>query len=417
MLWMWAGVFALHVGSAQAQAPIAGERPPDDSPRTGFTMAERPTLYLGSLGEIRFRGRVEVTARTPQADVGLEADARWQTRRLQVEGRLFDRLEFEVSREFGDADEPERDAFLNLRLARSFELQAGRFKMPLGRDALTGGANLDFVYRSLAGRHLAPGRDVGAMAHGRVLQRTLSYEAGFFVGDGDHGRTPKTHGGRRAVAGRILVRPFVNRRAPWLAGVQAAVAVAVSDVDMKLGLRGLTVFREGVFFDRVVVNGRRVRRGLEAAWSAGPVSLTWEHINLSDQRVGMGFDGETLPGVHASGWYVAGTWTLTGEPKRGRVEPRSGIGHGGLGALEVAARYERLAFAAAPAAGALVGSALDTPGNADRVLTLGVAWYLSRYVKLQVNGVLEAVEDPQRSPAPRSGGRFPSTVAQLQVAI
>jgi phosphate-selective porin OprO/OprP len=408
----------LYAGLASAQTPAAGDPPGDDPPPRRFTMDDRPTLHLGSLGEIRFRGRVEVTTRTPQADEGLDAEARWQTRRLQVEGRLFEWLEFEVSREFGDADEPERDAFVNLRLSRSFELQAGRFKMPLGRDALTGGANLDFIYRSLAGRHVAPGRDVGVMAHGRLAGRTLSYEAGYFLGDGDNARTSQTQGGRRALAARLLVSPFAGRRTSPLAGLQAGGAVTASDVDTRLGLRGLTVFRDGVFFDRVVVNGRRLRRGVEAAWSGGPASLVWEHVAVADRRDGMGLSGEALPGVRASGWYVAGTWTLTGERKQGRIEPRNSFGRGGAGAIEVAARYERLAFEPeAPPTGEMVRLGLDTPGNAERALTLGVAWYLSRYVKVQVNGVFEEVDDRQRSPAPRGDGRFPTAVAQFQVAM
>jgi phosphate-selective porin OprO/OprP len=417
-VWACACAALLHAAPARGQEPPAAEPVRDGAATFRFTMDDRPTLHLGSLGEIRFRGRVEITGRTPQADAGRDADLRWQTRRLQIEGRLFDRLEFEVSREFGDSDEPERDAFLNLRLTRGLEVQAGRFKMPLGRDALTGGANLDFVFRSLAGRQLAPGRDVGVMAHGRLAARVLSYEAGYFRGDGDNARTSQTRGGRRAIAGRVVVSPFAGRSTSPLAGLQGGAAIAVSDVDTRLGLRGLTVFRDGVFFDRVVVNGRRIRQGLEAAWSGGPLSLTWERIAVSDRRSGLGFDGESLPGVRATGWYVAGTWTVTGEPKRARVEPRHGIGHGGLGAFEVAARYERLSFEPdAPATDVMKRFGLTTPANAERVVTLGLAWYLSRIVKVQTNAVFEAVADPQRSPAPRADGRFPSAVVQFQVAM
>ena len=407
----------LHAVPALAQEPPAADPARDAPSPFRVTMDDRPTLHLGSLGEIRFRGRLEVTSRTPQADEGLDADLRWQTRRLQIEGRLFDRLEFELSREFGDSDEPERDAFLNLRLTRALEVQAGRFKMPLGRDALTGGANLDFVFRSLAGRQLAPGRDVGVMAHGRLAGRLLSYEAGYFRGDGDNARTSQTRGGRRAIAGRIAVSPFDRRTSP-LAGLQGGVAIAVSDVDTRLGLRGVTTFRDGVFFDRVVVNGRRLRHGFDAAWSGGPFSVTWERIVVSDRRTDLGFDGEALPGVRATGWYVAGTWTLTGERKRGRVEPRHGIGHGGLGAFEVAARYERLSFEPdAPATDVMERFGLATPANDERVVTLGLAWYLTRIVKVQTNAVFEAVADSHRSPAPGTDGHFPSAVVQLQVAM
>ena len=104
-------------------------------------------------------------ARSSPVEEGVDAD--WRRRRVQVEGS-YKRLEYEVSHEFGDPQEPERDAYVNMRFSRPFELQAGRFKMPFGRDALASGANIDFVHRSLLGRQLAPGRDLGVMAHGRL---------------------------------------------------------------------------------------------------------------------------------------------------------------------------------------------------------------------------------------------------------
>ena len=179
----------------------------------------RPTLQL-PFGEIVFRGRLAATVQSPSRDRGSSRpDAGWQTRRLQVEGTLFKKVEFELSREFGDATEPERDAFANIRFDRAFELRAGQFKMPFGHDALKGGSNLDFVYRSLIGRQIAPGRDLGVMAHGR-LKRRLTYQAGVFQGDGDNGRTSQTRGGRHAWAGRLVLAPFATSTTPALAALQ-----------------------------------------------------------------------------------------------------------------------------------------------------------------------------------------------------
>jgi phosphate-selective porin OprO/OprP len=408
---------------AQEAAVSDAATPPDANAaaeRRGlrFTAAGHPVLQLGSLGEIRFRGRAEGTWRTATADEGLDADLGWQSRRLQVEGTLFKKLEFEVSREFGDPDEPERDAFVNYRFARRVEVQAGQFKMPFGRDALTGGANLDFVYRSLVGREVAPGRDVGLMVHGRLRKRTVSYQAGYFKRDGDNARTPQTRGGEDAVAGRVVVEPFARHADSVWAPLQIGVAAVTSRLDNQLGLRGRTVFHDGVFFDRVYVNGRRLRRGVDALWARGPVSLSAERATVVDDRNAMSFDGGSLPRVRAAGWYVAGTWTLTGEAKDGRVEPRASLFDVGLGAIQLAARIERLAFGGLDTAGA-GPSPFDTAlsGNADRVTTVGVSWFLSRHVKVQANGVVETVEDPLRSPSPRGNGRLPRGVVQLQFVL
>jgi phosphate-selective porin OprO/OprP len=321
-----------------------------------------------------------------------------------------------VSREFGDADEPERDAFANLRLTRSFEVRAGLFKLPFGRDALTGGANIDFVYRSLAGRQLAPGRDLGVMAHGRLAGAHVAYQAGYFHRDGDNARTEETRGARDALAGRLVVTPLAGRDGA-LSTLQLGAAVVTSRLDDQLGLRGRTVFGEGVFFDRVFVNGRRLRRGIEAAWANGPVSLAWEHMMVSDQRTGMGAGGADLPSIAASSWYVAGTWVITGERKDGRVEPAHSVFLDGIGALELTARVERLAFdttslPSLPVAPPATGLA----PNADRAITLGLGWYLNRHLKITGNAVFESVHDPIRSPAPQDG-RFPTAVVQFQFAL
>lgn len=428
--WLW-------VSLALASVPVEGQSPPvaapqvaatpqpggtqDDAGGIRVTMGRRrPTVHLGSFAEVTLKGRLEFMARTPSPDEGRQIpDYGWRARRLELEGTLFDRLEFEWSREFGDPVEPERDAFVDLRIVRAVQVRAGRFKVPFGRDVLIGGANLDFVYRSLAGRRLAPGRDVGLAVHGRLFRRTTSYEVGYFGRDGDNARTPQTKGARDAVAARVIVAPFSSRDDSPLEALEIGGAVTASQLDGQLGLRGRTVFGEGEFFDRVFVNGLRLRRGLEVGWAIGPMSLAAEYIAVSDERAGMGLRGEALPPVRAAGWYLAGTWVLTGERKDGRVDPRRSLLTGGPGAIEVAARVERLAFYDVTHP----GTVFENPrpeglaGNAERVVTIGLTWYLHRYVKLQGNLVIEEVDDPQRSPAPRANGRFPSGVVLLQFAL
>ena len=406
------GVLVVCAIAGGVTAPAAAQTPS----RIRLADNGRPTLEL-PFGEIVFRGRLAGTVQSPSRDrARSRPDAGWQTRRLQVEGTLFKKVEFELSREFGDAIEPERDAFANVRFDRAFELRAGQFKMPFGHDALTGGANLDFVYRSLIGRQIAPGRDLGVMAHGR-LKRRLTYQAGVFQGDGDNGRTSQTRGGRHAWAGRLLLAPFATSPTPALAALQIGGALVTSELADSLGLRGRTVFGEGVFFDRVFVNGRRLRRGIEASWAHGPASLSGEYMTVSDDRLGMGPAGEELPGITASGWYVAGTWVLTGERKDGRVNPENSLFGDGYGALELVARVERLSFASAGAPAAPLSPLVLIPApNADHVTTVGLAWYLNRHLKINASAVFESISDPERSPVAHDG-RIPTAVVQFQAVL
>ncbi len=395
---------------------------------TSGKLLRHPSIKFGPL-EVDFTARLEHDARMATPAVGLDqTQFEWQDRRIGVKGTAFERIEFEMARELGEDFEtsiglrektPWRDVYVNLRVARALEIEAGRFKLPFGREALTGESNIDFVYRSLAARVLSPSRDSGIMIHGRAFRRSVSYQLGYFTRDGDHARTNQTEGGRDALASRLVVTVLGRTASPAGVSLQIGAAAVESRLDDRLGIRGRTVFGDGMFFDRMFVNGRRLRLGLEAAWAYGPVSVSSEYITVADERKGMGFDGEDLPSVVAGARYIAGTWVVTGERKDGRAEPRHGLFQGGAGAIEVAARVEDLRFDSATYPGLSVGfpDASSLQSNADRVITLGLNWYLNHYFKIQGNLVRESIEDAQRSPAPAAGGRFTSFVVRFQFSM
>ena len=57
-------------------------------------------------------------------------------------------------------------------------------KIPFGLDQLNSDSDLDFVYRTLGGSYLSPGRDKGGMVHG-VSSRGLNYWTGLYEQDGE----------------------------------------------------------------------------------------------------------------------------------------------------------------------------------------------------------------------------------------
>ena len=382
------------------------------------TFDRRPTVHVPG-GELEVKARVDAMVLSPSEQQGIDdGDFEWQTTRIEIDGTFFKKLEFEISYEPGDSVEPEGHQFVNYRFNRRLEIRAGRFKMPFSRDELTSSANLDFVLRSMSARQVAPGRDVGVMAHGRTRNRVLNYQAGYFLRDGTHARTSQTEGGHDAVAGRLVVAPFAARKDHWLENLEVGAAVVTNRLDNQVGLRGETIFKDGVFYDRSFVNGRRFRQGIESAWSRGPVSISAERSVVTDQRIGMGLGGEDLPHIRATGWYLAGTWTVTGETKDGRVRPRESLFNGGWGAVQIAGRVERLGFGAVDEiANAALGFGAAPAANNDRAITVGVSWYLNRYFKVQGNLVHETIADPVRSPAPEYEGRLPRAVLQFQFVM
>ena len=148
------------------------------------------------------------------------------------------------------------------------------------------------------------------------------------------------------------------------------------------------------------MKGYRRRWEGDADWTGGPLSARADTCGCSTTGCS-GLQGQDLPAARMQAWYVAGTWVVTGEDKKRPVRANHEFLGGGIGAIEVAARYERLWSDSA-------GDALDTPArtprattilaSGDKALTLGVNWTLNRWIKLQFNGIRQRVEDPGQNP-------------------
>lgn len=324
-------------------------------------------------------------------------------RRVGVEGELGRIVQFEIERELGSG-EAWRDVFVNYRQFTAVRVQAGKFKLPFSLDENTGSTNLDFTHRSRVATQLAPGRDIGVVIHGRPFSPRLRYEVGVFEHDGRNARTSniaRVFGGT-TVAGRITVVPFAGSKSE-LADLRVAVAATGSTVPEGFpALRGRTAVDARFFRADVLVNGRRQRTGLELRWRPGPFSIQSEYIRVADDRRGESVEDTDLSPLIASGWYLSGTWAMTGERKAGGIDrpKRPVLPKAGIGAVELAARVEALSFrsgagdqppSTSPRADVIVGNALHG-------VTLGVNWYLNRWIKVQVNLIRERVDDPEQLP-------------------
>jgi phosphate-selective porin len=413
-----------------------------------FVWKQHPSIRYGSTFRLDFQAKFHVDAYDSYSgaqgalacdDTLLPTTCTWELHRsrIGIQGHLFREIEYEVEYELREHELTEeesleelrdqsvwKDVFVNVRYIRNAQIQAGRFKIPFGLDQLIGVTQNDFVYRSMGATYLDPSRDTGVMVHGRFFKRGLNYWVGGFRHDGDNARSRRIQGGDQTFAARVTGTPFRKLSPSALGGLELGTAYTFSklsdDSFRPNGLRGRTVLTEDVFYSPVYVKGDRQRFEADVDWTIGPASARTEYTRVTDSRLEQGLGDQTLPDARAQSWYVAGTWVITGEPKRRPVKAAHPLPGGGFGAVEVAARYERLWFDSVGATGSEEPFRNPRAENifptGTKAFTIGVNWTVNAWIKVQVNGIRQQVEDSERNPMV-DGGAFWSQVVRFQFLL
>ena len=279
------------------------------------------------------------------------------------------------------------------------------------------------MFRSLAATHLAPGRDIGVMVHGRVVKERLRYEAGVFEHDGKNARTnnPDKVFGGQTTAVRVISRAAPqhegrDRRPVARRGLHAAATCRKGSP----ALRGQTVMEQTFFSSSdYIVNGPRRRLGVEMEFLPGPASIKAEWMRVDTERRGQSVEDTDLSPLIGEGWYVSGTYAITGEKKSRVQRPKKPLFQGGFGAVEVGGADREPAFQERRVRrGGLHQPARRRRSSAiaTRSTTLGVNWYINRFFKIQANFIREKLDDPSQGPLP-SKPSFNTTAIRFQFSM
>ena len=380
------------------QSPRPDSAAAKEEPAVRFAFDGNPSLRIGTNVrlEAHFKSQGDWRDVSNDADDDSRDAFDLNRARLGIDGRISRYVEYQVEREIRNTKRPWRDVFVNVRPLRAFQVQIGRFKMPFSLEQTTGSMDLNFAYRALTSTHLAPSRDIGVMAHGNVLRNALKYELGVFRQGGDNARiTEETfHVSQRTVTGRIVTRPLTAAPHAPLRDLEVGLAFTTGRVPEGLNSLRLEAISGERLVDRVYVNGLRRRLGAELQWRPGPLSVQAEVIRVSEERQGQGIDNEDLPDAVHQGWYLSGTWLITGEEKKDNVEPSAPFLQGGFGAFEIAGRLEGLTFGGGPQdetvfPGPRASRIVETR---DTSSTLGLNWYLNRFIGVRANVIRERQE-------------------------
>jgi phosphate-selective porin OprO and OprP len=375
-----------------------------------FRFEGHPSLHIAKGTHIDFKARVQqdVTRSDAQtADAGEFETVDLGKRTFGVEGEIANAVAFEIERNLSTEAEGWRDLWAEFTYYPVARVRGGKFKIPFSLDENTSARNRDFVYRSLAATHLAPGRDIGVMVSGVFYKKAIEYETGIFEHDGRNARTknPDKVFGGQTFAGRVTYHAIRNTK-NTIGDLTIGAAFTQSDVLEGIsGLRGQTVLEQNFFAgSNYIVNGPRRRTGIELQFRPGPASIKAEWMRVATERRGESVEDTDLSPIVGEGWYVSGTYALTGERKADGIDkPKKPLFPAmGWGAIEVAGRVESLEFhsGSSSEAGSRSPRADTILGNRNQVTTFGVNWHVNRWIKIQANIIREKLDDPSQGPVP-----------------
>ena len=300
--------------------------------------------------------------------------------RPTFDGSLFNFLDYTFIPDFGLNRPQVQEMWVEVKPFSPAKLRVGKFKTPLGLEALRSDLDSSFAERSLAS-DLLPLREVGVQIGGAVLSKSLTYAVGYFNGtpDGSNGNF-EWRQSNEAVA-RIFALPFTTTGWSFVKGL--GIGLAGSFANEHGTLPSFKTVGQNTFFkysSTAVADGAHHRLAPQAYYYYGPLGILSEYtISAQDMR-----NKHEARTISNTAWDVAGSFLITGEknsysgirPKR-TFEPNKGFRN--LGAWELVVRYSQLRVD--PAAFPLFANSSTQPKQADEY-GIGVNWYLNRYVKL-----------------------------------
>ena len=341
--------------------------------------------------------------------------------RPEISGFIFKDFDFRVQMDFptatsGPGANPTpvtgtlQDCYAGWRHWSWLSLRVGQFKEPFGQEQTTPDRFLDFDERS-EGDRFTPQRDIGAEAYGTLAGGIVTYELGWFNGQG-RGVVDANKG--KEEAGRLRVQPFAPSEEGFLfkyLRLGVAGTLASNEKSPVNVFNSNSAYLNINYLDTVappganILDGQRSRWGGEATWNYGPVGLrgeAWRRVDHANTAV---LYHARIP---TTAWSAQATWILTGEfkPIEARVLPAKPFDPttGDWGALELAARVDRVLIGTE-----IYDTGLATPAGQANAVTgysAGLNWYLTRNIRISPDFFWEVFNHDIAFPA--AGGKLDS---------
>ncbi|HEY0455284.1 MAG TPA: porin [Verrucomicrobiae bacterium] len=388
------------LGTRNAEASAGKGTPRVFAGAEGFGFVSADTNFSLTLkASVQADGRFYVGDHIPANDTFL-------LRRVRptFEGTVFKNFDYRIMLDFGANTSSSsgnvnnngmlQEAYLNFHYWPEFQIQAGKFKPPVGLERLQSDVNYLFVERGYP-TQLVPNRDVGIQIQGDLWHGFVSYQAGVFNGTQDNGQNDIDSGvdDHKDVAARVFLQPFINTEIQPLRGLGFGVAGTYGDQNGALrsyvtpGQQTFFSYRTGTgnTFTNVSAGGEHWRLVPQAYYYWGPFGMFGEYA-ISSQNVRRDVKTSTTSSkqivrARNTAWQVAGSYVLTGEQNSWRgVRPRNpfNLSEGALGAWELVGRVGSLHMDS----DLFPLFATSASGRREFSWGTGVNWYVNRNIKL-----------------------------------
>jgi phosphate-selective porin OprO/OprP len=336
--------------------------------------------------------------------------------RIGIDGTAFGDWDYRILFDFGGAGVENTgqlyETWVQYNGFRPLHVRVGAFAPSLGLDDQGSTNAMPFLERSTAAslaRNLAGGDTRTAaqlfgygdhwFAAGAVTGRVVGV-----INTGTAAAVPQTFGDQLGLTGRLAGTPFYGQ--DWLIhlGVNGSYVVRPANASGP-GTNGATpVTSQSVSFSdtpEIRVDGTRLINtgnipakhadtiGAEFAAQRKNLLLLAEYEHIGVQRS----DGFADP--HFNGYYVAGTWLLTGEARKYNTQTAAfdapavahpfSWGHGGWGAWELAARYSNSNLNYDPGSLGTLQSGSSIRGGEEKIFTAGVNWYWNSVARVMLD--------------------------------
>jgi phosphate-selective porin OprO/OprP len=368
----------------QQTAAVAAKAAPKISiGADGFKIVSAKTNFA-----MNIRGYMQLDSRTFVQNAQPGADG-FILRRVHpiITGTVFHDFDYQFMAEFGGAAPSIFDAYLNYHPMPELQLEAGRFKMPVGLEWLQSASNLSFNERSLA-NDLVPLRDLGVELHGDLFDGRANYAAGIFNSDVDGANAANADlDNNMEFAGRVFLQPMKKSGIATLAGLGFGVSGTYGNEYGAGALTGgyVTEGQQKFFtYAGTVANGTHWRISPQGYYYWGPFNLLGEYV-ISDQQVKLAATPGSAADLQNTAWEVSAGWVLTGEnASYGGVTPKHpfSLQNDGWGAWQIVARLE--GFDVDNAAFPTFASTA-TSASAARAWAVGLNWWLNKNVRVMTS--------------------------------